>query len=324
MGVMAIRKIGVLTSGGDAPGMNAGVRAVVRTAIYHGLEVVGIRRGYAGLLDGDFRPMPLESVGDIIQRGGTCLYTARCLEFMTEEGQQRGYQRLQDAGIEGLVVFGGDGSFHGAQKLHELGIRTIGVPSTIDNDIGACDANIGFDTAVQTAIQAIDKIRDTATSHERTYVIEVMGRSAGHIALAAGLAGGAESVLIPEVPYKLEDVVAKLQRGVARGKKHSIIVVAEGAAHGVEVGRYIEEHTGFDTRVTVLGHVQRGGAPSAVDRVLASRLGAYAVELCMQGVSGAMAATQNGELVAVPFDEVFRSERKPAQELCELAEILSI
>lgn len=322
--MVIIRKIAVLTSGGDAPGMNAGVRAVVRTAIYHGLEVVGIRRGYAGLLDGDVKPMPLESVGDIIQRGGTCLYTARCLEFLTEDGQRRGYERLTDLGVEGLIVFGGDGSFRGAQKLHQLGIKTIGVPSTIDNDIGACDANIGFDTAVQTAIDAIDKIRDTATSHERTYVIEVMGRSAGHIALAAGLAGGAESVLVPEVPYKLEDVVAKLQRGVARGKKHSIIVVAEGAGNGAEIGRYIEQHTGFDTRVTVLGHVQRGGAPSAADRVLASRLGAHAVELVMAGVSGHMAATKNGELTSVPFDEVFRAERKPSHAVYQLADILSI
>lgn len=324
MGVVNIRKIGVLTSGGDAPGMNPGVRAVVRTAIYHGLEVTGIRRGYAGLLDGDFKPMPIEAVGDIIQRGGTCLYTARCLDFLTEDGQRRGYQRLQDAGIEGLIVFGGDGSFRGAQKLDALGIKTIGVPSTIDNDIGACDANIGFDTAVQTAIELIDKIRDTATSHERTYVIEVMGRSAGHIALAAGLAGGAESVLIPEVPYKLEDVVAKLERGVARGKKHSIIVVAEGAGSGTEIGKYIEKHTGFDTRVTVLGHVQRGGAPSAADRVLASRLGAHAVHLCMQGVSGHMAATRDGVLTSVPFDEVFQADRKPATEVYELADILSI
>jgi 6-phosphofructokinase 1 len=323
MGVVIIRKIGVLTSGGDAPGMNPGVRAVVRTAIYRGLEVVGIRRGYAGLLDGDLKPMQLESVGDIIQRGGTFLYTARCLEFLTEEGQRQGYERLQKEGIDGLIVFGGDGSFRGAQKLHQLGIRTIGVPSTIDNDIGACDANIGFDTAVQTAIEAIDKIRDTATSHERTYVVEVMGRSAGHIALAAGLAGGAESVLIPEVPYKLEDVVAKLKRGVARGKKHSIIVVAEGAGQGGEIGRYIEQHTGFDTRVTVLGHVQRGGAPSAADRVLASRLGAHAVDLCLQGISGHMAATVNHELTSVPFDEVFASHRQPSLPVYQLADILS-
>lgn len=324
VGVVHIRKIAVLTSGGDAPGMNAGIRAVVRMAIYRGLEVVGIRRGYAGLLDGDFRPMPLEAVGDIIQRGGTCLYTARCLDFMTEEGQRRGYDRLQQEGVEGLIVLGGDGSFHGAEKLHDLGIRTIGVPCTIDNDIGECDLNIGFDTAVQTAVEAIDKIRDTATSHERTYVIEVMGRSAGHIALACGLAGGAESVLIPEIPYTLDDVVGKLQRGVARGKKHSIIVVAEGAGHGVDIGRYIEQHTGFDTRVTVLGHVQRGGPPSATDRVLASRLGAHAVNLCMEGISGHMAATLSGKLTSVPFEKVFSSPRDPAKAVYELADTLSI
>lgn len=322
--VFPIQKIAVMTSGGDAPGMNAGIRAVVRTAIYRGLQVVGIRRGYAGMLDGDFRPMALESVGDIIQRGGTCLYTARCLEFMTEEGQQQGYRRLQEAGIEALIVLGGDGSFRGAQKLSKLGIQTIGIPSTIDNDIAACDLNIGFDTAVHTAVEAIDKIRDTATSHERTYVIEVMGRSTGHIALACGLAGGAESVLIPEVPYTLESVVAKLQRGVARGKKHSIIVVAEGAGRAVNIGEYIESHTGFDTRVTVLGHVQRGGSPTATDRVLASRLGAHAVDLLLRGMSGQMAATANGKLVAVPFEEVFASKREPAQEVCELADILSM
>lgn len=319
-----MKKIAVMTSGGDAPGMNAGIRAVVRTAIYRGLEVVGVRRGYAGMLEGDFRPMPLESVGDIIQRGGTCLYTARCLEFMNEEGQRQGYQKLKETGVEGLIVLGGDGSFRGAQKLSALGIQTIGIPSTIDNDIGACDLNIGFDTAVHTAVEAIDKIRDTATSHERTYVIEVMGRSAGHIALACGLAGGAESVLIPEVPYTLEGVVAKLQRGVARGKKHSIIVVAEGAGRAVEIGEYIESHTGFDTRVTVLGHVQRGGPPTATDRVLASRLGAHAVNLLVAGVSGEMSATANGKLTSVSFEDVFASGRKPAQEMYDLADILSI
>ncbi len=323
-GGVRIQRIAVLTSGGDAPGMNAGVRAVVRTAIYHGLEVVGIRHGYSGLLAGDFVKMTLESVGDIVQRGGTCLYTARSKEFMTKEGQQKGFDLLKEAGIDGLIVFGGDGSFHGAQCLHELGIRTVGVPSTIDNDIGMCDANIGFDTAVQTAIESIDRIRDTATSHERTYVVEVMGRSAGHIALHSGLAGGAESILIPEVPYDLSDVIEKLQRGVARGKKHSIIVVAEGAASGVDVGRYLSEHTGFDVRVTVLGHVQRGGAPTATDRVLASRLGAYAVELCLQGVSGFMAATVNHELRAIPFEDVFGSVRKPELPVYDLANILSI
>ncbi|MDP9727239.1 6-phosphofructokinase [Alicyclobacillus tolerans] len=319
-----MKKIAVLTSGGDAPGMNPGIRAVVRAGIYHGLEVVGVRHGYAGLLRGDFIPMTLESVGDIVQRGGTCLYTARCPEFMTPEGQQLGFEHLRQSGIEALIVFGGDGSFHGALRLHEMGIQTIGVPSTIDNDIACCDLTIGFDTAVQTVIEAIDKIRDTATSHERTYVVEVMGRSAGHIALQAGLAGGAESVLIPEVPYQLEDVIKRLERGIARGKKHSIIVIAEGAGSGVEVGQYVREHTGLDVRVTVLGHVQRGGAPTATDRVLASRLGAYAVNLCMAGESGKMAATQNGELCAVPFETVFNSVRAPEMSVYQLADILSI
>ncbi len=323
-GGVIIRKIAVLTSGGDAPGMNAGIRAVVRTAIYHQLEVVGIRHGYSGLLSGDFVTMTLESVGDIVQRGGTCLYTARSKDFITQEGQQKGYELLKQSGIDALIVFGGDGSFHGAQRIHELGICSIGVPSTIDNDIGFCDANIGFDTAVQTAIESIDKIRDTATSHERTYVVEVMGRSAGHIALQAGLAGGAESILIPEIPFALSNVIEKLQRGVARGKKHSIIVVAEGAASGVDVGRYLSEHTGFDVRVTVLGHVQRGGAPTATDRVLASRLGAYAVDLCLEGVSGHMAATVSHELRAIPFVDVFRTVRQPELSVFDLANILSI
>lgn len=319
-----MKKIAVLTSGGDAPGMNPGIRAVVRTGIYHGIEVIGIRHGYAGLLQGDFISMQLESVGDIVQRGGTCLYTARCPEFMTEDGQLRGYRNLHDAGIDALIVFGGDGSFRGALALHRLGIKTIGVPSTIDNDIACCDVTVGFDTAVQTAIESIDKIRDTATSHERTYVIEVMGRSAGHIALQAGLAGGAESVLLPEVPYDLKDVLVRLERGIMRGKKHSIIVIAEGAGSGVEVGKYVREHTGLDVRVTVLGHVQRGGAPTARDRVLASRLGAHAVELCRQGESGKMAGTQNGELCAVPFETVFAAERKPDMSVYDLANILSI
>lgn len=319
-----LRKIAVMTSGGDAPGMNAGVRAVVRAAIYNGLEVVGIRRGYAGLLDGDLRSLTVESVADIVQRGGTFLYTARCLEFLTEEGQQQGYTQLQKAGVDSLIVFGGDGSFQGARKLHQLGIKTIGVPSTIDNDIPGCDITIGFDTAVQTVIESIDKIRDTATSHDRTYVVEVMGRHAGHIALVAGLAGGAESILLPEVPYDMSDVIDKLQRGVARGKKHSIIVVAEGAGSGVDIGRYLQEHTGLDVRVTVLGHVQRGGAPTARDRVLASRLGAFAVELCQRGVSGHMAATLNDQLTSVPFEQIFGATRHPDLDVYKLADVLSI
>ncbi|WP_026974934.1 6-phosphofructokinase [Alicyclobacillus contaminans] len=319
-----MKKIAVMTSGGDAPGMNAAVRAVVRTAIYHNMEVVGIRRGFSGLLNGELQPMTLGSVADVIQRGGTILYTARCEAFKTPEGQQKGYEVLREHGIDGLVVIGGDGSFHGAAVLAERGIATIGIPGTIDNDIPCCDATIGFDTAVNTAIEAIDKIRDTATSHERTYVVEVMGRNAGDIALHVGLAGGAESILIPEAPYRLDDVIQKLERGVARGKKHSIILVAEGAGHGMEIGKYLQEHTGFDVRVTVLGHIQRGGAPTARDRVLASRLGAYAVQLLRDGLSGKMAATQNDALVAVDFETVFTTPRQPDMSLYDLADILSI
>ncbi|WP_026961271.1 6-phosphofructokinase [Alicyclobacillus herbarius] len=319
-----MQRIAVLTSGGDAPGMNAAIRAVVRTAIYEGLEVVGIRRGYQGLMNGEWSDMSLGSVADIIQRGGTILFTARCDEFRTPEGQDKGAQRLREAGVDGLVVIGGDGSFHGALELWKRGIPTIGIPGTIDNDLPCCDATVGYDTAVNTAIEAIDKIRDTATSHERTYVVEVMGRHAGDIAIQVGLAGGAESVLIPEVPFDMDDVIRKLERGVARGKKHSIIIVAEGAGSGIEIGKYLKEHTGFDVRVTVLGHIQRGGAPSARDRVLASRLGAYAVQLLKQGVGGKMVATRHGELHAVDFETVFTTPRQPELSLHDLAEMLSI
>lgn len=321
---MGVKKIAVMTSGGDAPGMNAAVRAVVRTGIFHGIDVVGIRRGYTGMMNEEFLPMTLGSVADTIQRGGTVLYTARCEPFKTVEGQQRGFEALRRNGIEGLVVIGGDGSFRGALALHKLGIQAVGVPGTIDNDIPCCDTTIGFDTAVNTAIEAIDKIRDTATSHERTYVVEVMGRNAGDIALHVGLAGGAESILIPERPFSMADIIHKLERGVARGKKHSIILVAEGAGRGMEIGQYLAEHTGFEVRVTVLGHIQRGGAPSAKDRVLASLLGAHAVDLLRQGSSGKMAATQNGTLQAVDFETVFTTPRQPDQRLYALAETLAI
>ncbi|QSO46772.1 6-phosphofructokinase [Alicyclobacillus mengziensis] len=319
-----MEKIAVMTSGGDAPGMNAAVRAVVRTALYLGMEVVGIRRGFTGVMNGEFVPMSLGSVADTIQRGGTNLYTARCEPFKTEEGQREGYEALKKAGIEGLVVIGGDGSFHGAQALSRLGIRTIGLPGTIDNDIAYCDATIGFDTAVNTAIEAIDKIRDTATSHERTYVVEVMGRNAGDIALHVGLAGGAESILVPERPFSMDDIIRKLERGVARGKKHSIILVAEGAGRGMDIGKYLSEHTGFEVRVTVLGHIQRGGAPSAKDRVLASQLGAYAVQLLRDGESGKMATIYKGVLQAIDFDTVFSTPRLPDMSLYDLAETLAI
>jgi len=319
-----MKKIAVLTSGGDAPGMNAAIRAVVRRGIYKELEVVGVKRGYQGLMEGDFIPLGLGSVGDIIHRGGTILQTARCEAFKTEEGQKQGLSRLQDCGIDGLVVIGGDGSFNGALKLTNLGFPTIGIPATIDNDIACTDVTLGFDTAVNTVIDAVDKIRDTATSHERTYVIEVMGRHAGDIALWSGLAGGAESVLIPETEFNIDDIVARLLRGQKRGKKHSIIIVAEGVSSGGKIGEIIREKTGFDTRVTVLGHIQRGGSPTACDRLLGSQMGAKAVDLLVEGQAGVMVGTQNNQMVAVPFAEALSQAHCLSLSLYELARSLSI
>lgn len=253
-----MKKIAVLTSGGDAPGMNAAIRAVVRKGIYHDLDVFGIYYGYQGLIEGKIEKMELGSVGDIIQKGGTILYTSRSEEFKTEQGQIKAIEQLKKYGIEGLVVIGGDGSFRGASKLTEKGFPCIGVPGTIDNDIPGTDFTIGFDTALNTVIQAVDKIRDTATSHERTYIIEVMGRNAGDLALWAGLAAGAESIIIPEKNEPVESVVDRIKRGHERGKRHSIILVAEGVGSGMEFGEKIKELTSFETRVTVLGHTQRG------------------------------------------------------------------
>lgn len=319
-----MKRIGVLTSGGDSPGMNAAVRAVVRKAIFHNVEVYGIYQGYAGLISGQIKKMELGSVGDIIHRGGTMLYTARCEEFKTPEGQQKGIEQLKKHGIEGLVVIGGDGSYQGAKALTKHGFPCIGVPGTIDNDIPGTDFTIGFDTALNTVIDAIDKIRDTATSHERTYIIEVMGRHAGDIALWAGLAGGAETILIPEANYDLEDVIAKLKRGHDRGKKHSIIVVAEGVGSGVEFGQKIQEATQFETRVSVLGHIQRGGSPTAFDRVLASRLGARAVELLIEGKGGRAVGIQQNRLVDHDIIEALAQKHTIDDVMYQLSQELSI
>ncbi|CAM4208096.1 6-phosphofructokinase [Bacillus manliponensis] len=319
-----MKRIGVLTSGGDSPGMNAAIRAVVRKAIYHDLEVYGIYHGYAGLISGHIEKLELGSVGDIIHRGGTKLYTARCPEFKTVEGQLKGIEQLKKFDIEGLVVIGGDGSYQGAKKLTEHGFPCVGVPGTIDNDIPGTDFTIGFDTALNTVIDAIDKIRDTATSHERTYVIEVMGRHAGDIALWAGLADGAETILIPEADYDMNDVINRLKRGSDRGKKHSIIVVAEGVGSAIDIGKQIEEATDFDTRVTVLGHVQRGGSPSAQDRVLASRLGAKAVELLLEGKGGRCVGIQNNQLVDHDIIEALAQKHTIDLDMYQLSKELSI
>jgi 6-phosphofructokinase 1 len=322
--VERVKRIAVLTSGGDAPGMNAAIRAVVRAAIFAGMEVFGIKRGYTGLIQGDILPLPLGSVGDIIHRGGTFLYTARSDEFRTEPGQAKALANLEKYEIDGLVVIGGDGTFCGASKLAAKGIKTVGIPGTIDNDIPGTEFTIGFDTAINTVIDCIDKIRDTATSHERTYVVEVMGRNAGDIALWAGVAGGAESILIPEEPYDIEEILSRLNRGVERGKKHSIILVAEGVGNGVEIAKVIEERSGLETRVTILGHVQRGGSPTAFDRVLASRMGVKAVELILAGETNQMVAIKNGKPEGVPFSVAFTEKHTPDLSLSPLTEQLSI
>lgn len=318
-----MKKIGVLTSGGDSPGMNAAIRAVVRKAIYHGLEVAGIFHGYQGLIDGNIKPLERGDVGDIIQRGGTMLYSARCLEFKEEAGQLKAIEQLRAHEIDGLVVIGGDGSYRGAKALTKRGIPCVGVPGTIDNDIAGTDYTIGFDTALNTVIEAIDKIRDTATSHDRSFIIEVMGRDAGDLALWAGLAGGAETILIPEEPHDLEDMAERLKRGRDRGKKHSIIIVAEGVMSGQDLQVKLLE-MGIETRVSVLGHIQRGGSPTARDRVLASQMGAKAVELLLQNNGGKAVGMRNHEIVAYDFEEVFEESPEFDNEMYKLSKELSI
>ncbi|WP_215142465.1 6-phosphofructokinase [Exiguobacterium qingdaonense] len=322
---MNLKRIAVLTSGGDAPGMNAAVRSVTRKAIFEGLEVYGVYNGYQGLIEGDLIELNLGSVGDIIQRGGTFLRSARCPEFRTEEGRAKAVEQLKKFNIDALVVIGGDGSYRGAQKLTELGFPTIGLPGTIDNDIPGTDATIGFDTALNTALDAIDKIRDTASSHERTYVIEVMGRDAGDIALYSGLAGGAESILVPERPEELNAIVERINHGIARGKKHSIVIVAEGAGSAEEIGKLIAEKTNSETRVTILGHIQRGGSPTAADRVLASRMGAYAVEILLEGKAGRVVGIRNNQMMDLDIDEALDHNKHTIDmRLIDLVNQLSI
>lgn len=317
-------KIGVLTSGGDSPGMNAAIRAVVRKGIYHGLEVYGIYNGYQGVLNGTMKKLDLGSVGDILQRGGTILHSARLPEFAQLEVQKRGLEKLKENGLEGLVVIGGDGSYRGANALSKLGFPCIGVPGTIDNDIEGTDFTIGFDTALNTVIHAIDNIRDTASSHERTFVIEVMGRNAGDIALWAGLAGGAETILIPEENYNIEEIADRLERGKERGKKHSIIIIAEGVASGFKFAEELETKIKHDVKVSVLGHMQRGGSPSVADRVLASRLGARAVEFLIEGKQGRAIGIEKNEIVDHALEDVLSQQHSIDQKMISLSKELSI
>ena len=305
-----ISTIGVLTSGGDAPGMNAAVRAVVRTGIAYGCKVKGIQKGFAGLLDEEIIDLDARSVSDTLSRGGTFLYTARCSEFKTAEGQQKGAEICRKHGIDGIVVIGGDGSFQGAQKLANLGINTIAVPGTIDLDIACTDYTIGFDTAVNTAMEAIDKVRDTSTSHERCSIIEVMGRNAGYIALWCGIANGAEDILLPEVyNYDEAAIIDNIIKNKKRGKKHHIIINAEGVGHSTSMAKRIEAATGIETRATILGHLQRGGNPTAKDRVYASIMGAYAIDALMKGKSNRVVAYKHGEYVDYDINEALAMKK---------------
>lgn len=320
-----INTIGVLTSGGDAPGMNAAIRAVVREAIAKGKKVKGIQRGYAGLLQEEIVDMEAKDVSDIIQRGGTILQTARCKEFTTAEGQQKGAEICKKHGIDGIIVIGGDGSFKGAQKLAGLGINTIGIPGTIDLDVACTEYTIGFDTAVNTAMEAIDKVRDTSTSHERCSIIEVMGRGAGYIALWCGIANGAEDILLPErYDFDEQKIVNHIIENRKRGKKHHIIINAEGIGHSASMAKRIEAATGVETRATILGHMQRGGSPTCKDRVYASTMGALAVELLCQGKSNRVVGYRHGDFVDFDIDEALAMEKSIPEYQFQISRDLSI
>ena len=321
---MEVRAIGVLTSGGDAPGMNAAVRAVTRAALNKGIKVYGIRRGYNGLINDDVFEMNLRSVSDIIHRGGTVLYTARSPEFKTDEGQSKALETCKKYGIDGCVVIGGDGSYRGARALSLKGIPCIGLPGTIDNDIACTDETIGFDTAMNTAVEMIDKLRDTAQSHERCSVCEVMGRNAGDIALHTGIAVGATAILVPEVEMSFEQILNKIEQGERTGKEHFIVVVAEGVGHVSELAKKMEEKTGIETRATVLGHVQRGGNASLRDRVLASMMGHKAVELLAQGIGNRVVAINNSKIVDFDIYEALEMKPKFDIDLYNLANDINI
>lgn len=311
----SIKRIGVLTSGGDAPGMNPAVRAVVRTAASYGIETIGIRRGWQGLITSDFVKLDSTSVGHTLSRGGTILYTARSEEFMDPKGRERALTTCRMLGLKGIVAIGGDGTFRGALELSRLGVPVVGIPATIDNDIGCTNYTIGFDTACNTAIDCIDKLRDTMQSHERCSVVEVMGRHAGFLALYVGIAVGATAVLVPEHPLNFEkDVVERIRASRLSGNTHFMIVVAEGVASAVDIGRRIKEEIGIDPRVTVLGHIQRGGAPSARDRETATRMGFYAVRAFAEGRGNCIIATQQGQMVEIPIEEALTIKRTLQKE----------
>ncbi|WP_418666203.1 6-phosphofructokinase [Allofournierella sp.] len=320
-----IKTIGVLTSGGDAPGMNAAVRAVVRTALSRGMRVMGIERGYNGLLSGEVYEMNLRSVSEIIHRGGTVLYTARCLEFKTLEGQQKAADKCSEIGIDALVVIGGDGSFRGAKDLAKLGVPCIGIPGTIDNDIACSEYTIGYDTAMNTAVEMVDKLRDTTQSHDRCSVVEVMGRNAGYIALNVGIATGALAILIPERPYDLErDIMERMAFTQKTGKKHFIVIVAEGVGHAQELANEIQSRTGIDSRATVLGHVQRGGSPTLRDRVTASTMGFHAIDLLEKGIVNRVVAVSADKIVDYDINVALSMHKTIDTMLLDVANTISI
>jgi 6-phosphofructokinase 1 len=320
-----MKRIAVMTSGGDAPGMNAAIRAVVRTGMEYGIEVYGIRQAYSGLLNGDFELLTSREVSGILQRGGTILQTARNDEFRTPQGQRKGLRRLNERGIEGLVVVGGDGSLRGAMALQNLGIKVVGIPGSIDNDIWGTNMSIGVDTALNTILEALDRVRDTATSHQRAFIIEVMGRNCGYLALMASILGGAEVVITPEKAISMDEVALAMEDAYVRGKTHAIAVIAEGAAYRItELEQYLKgKHVGFEIRLIILGHTQRGGSPSAFDRLLATRMGVKAVEVLRNGQTGVMVALDGREISTVPLEEVTTKTRNISESYYDMARILS-
>lgn len=320
-----MKSIAVLTSGGDAPGMNPAVRAVVRTACQRGIKVYGVDRGYTGLINGDIHEMNLRSVSDIITRGGTILYSARCPEFKTEEGLQKAVATCKKFGIDGMVIIGGDGSFRGARDLSLRGIPCIGLPGTIDNDISCTDYTIGYDTCLNTIVQMVDRIRDTSESHDRCTVVEVMGRGAGYLALEAGIAVGATSIIVPEVEYDIErDVIARIREFQKTGKKHFVVIVAEGVGGTAEIAKKIEAETGVESRATILGHVQRGGSPTARDRIMASQMGSCAVDLLTQGIGNRVVGIKDNKIVDFDIFEALKMTKTINMKDYELAHEISI
>ncbi|AEI14742.1 6-phosphofructokinase [Flexistipes sinusarabici DSM 4947] len=319
-----MKRIAVMTSGGDCPGMNAAIRSVVRTALNYEMEVYGIEQGYSGLMEDQFIKLESRSVANMIQRGGTFLRSARAPEFKEEEGQLKAMENLKNQGIEGLIVIGGDGSLAGAKVIHDkYHFPVIGIPGSIDNDIYGTDMSIGVDTALNTILWCIDTINDTASSHDRTFIIEVMGRNCGYLALMSAISGGAEAALIPEVPFKIENIIKKIKERYEEGKTRSVIILAEGVGSAGDFGKTFDMIGGFETRITVLGHIQRGGSPTHFDRILATRMGASAVDSLLNGESGVMTALQERKIELVPLGEVLNNKRKMDKKLLEIAEVLS-